>query len=142
MALFERWRPTQKLDYEIPVVLFNNIIPFKGFKCINLFGILFVRKSSQKIFENYPNLPSVKRTLCHEHTHTLQMQEMAYVFFYIWYLIEWFYQLIASCFICKVKAYKMICFEQEAYANQSNYQYNKTRKHYAWVKWLFKYKVA
>lgn len=142
MALFERWRPTQKLDYEIPVVLFNNIIPFKGFKCINLFGILFVRKSSQKIFENYPNLPSVKRTLCHEHTHTLQMREMAYIFFYIWYLIEWFYQLIASCFIHRVKAYKMICFEQEAYANQSNYQYNKARKHYAWVKWLFKYKVA
>ena len=25
-------------------VIYNNIIPFKGFKCINLFGVLFVRK--------------------------------------------------------------------------------------------------
>ena len=49
---------------------------------------------------------------------------------------------IVACFTHKVKAYEMICFEQEAYANQSNYQYNKSRKHYAWVKWLFKYKVA
>ena len=47
MALFERWRPTQKLDYEIPVVLFNNIIPFKGFRCINLFGILFMNDMSE-----------------------------------------------------------------------------------------------
>lgn len=141
MALFERWRPTQELDYEIPVVYFNNIIPFKGFKCINLFGILFVRKSSQEVFEKRPNNISVKRTLCHEYTHTLQMKEMLYIFFYLWYLIEWFYQLIVSCFIHKVKVYKMICFEQEAYANQNDFNYNKNRKHYAWVKYLFKYKV-
>lgn len=26
-------------------IIYNNIIPFKGFKAINLFGILFVRKN-------------------------------------------------------------------------------------------------
>lgn len=25
-------------------IIYNNIIPFKGFKAINLFGVLFVRK--------------------------------------------------------------------------------------------------
>lgn len=25
-------------------VIYNKIIPFKGYKCINLFGVLFVRK--------------------------------------------------------------------------------------------------
>lgn len=26
------------------MVIYNNILPVKGFKCINLFGVLFVRK--------------------------------------------------------------------------------------------------
>jgi len=27
-------------------IIYNNIIPFKGYKGINLFGVLFVRKGS------------------------------------------------------------------------------------------------
>lgn len=27
-------------------IIYNNILPFKGFKCVNLFGILFARKGA------------------------------------------------------------------------------------------------
>jgi len=28
-------------------IIYNNIIPFKGFKAINLFGLIFVRRGSK-----------------------------------------------------------------------------------------------
>ena len=31
-------------------IIYNNIIPFKGFKAMNLFGVLFVRKDAKKNF--------------------------------------------------------------------------------------------
>lgn len=52
-------------------IIYNSIIPFKGFAAINLFGILFVRKGI-KISEEMIN---------HEAIHTSQMKEMLYVFF-------------------------------------------------------------
>ena len=62
-------------------IIINKIIPFKGFKCINLFGILFCRKQLNKIDIN------------HEAIHTKQMQEMLYIPFYIWYVIEYLIKL-------------------------------------------------
>ena len=47
-------------------IIINNILPPKGFKCINLFGILFCRKQLNKIDIN------------HETIHTKQMQELLY----------------------------------------------------------------
>jgi hypothetical protein len=103
----------------------NNIIPFKGFKAINLFGILFVR--------NDANIDEV--TLNHETIHTAQMKELLYVFFYILYLIDWLIGLVAYGFDTK-RAYREICFEKEAYENENNIDYLKTRKHFAFVKYL------
>ena len=57
----------------------NNIIPFKGFLAINLFGILFVRG------DNYIS-PQV---INHEKIHTAQMRELLYIPFYLWYVLEW-----------------------------------------------------
>lgn len=62
----------------------NNIIPFKGYKAVNLFGILFVRGDSV--------IGSVD--INHESIHTAQMKEMLYVFFYLWYGIEWLVRLV------------------------------------------------
>ena len=57
----------------------NKYIPFQGFRAINLFGILFVRG----------NAIINERTVRHEAIHTAQMKEMLYIFFYLWYVIEW-----------------------------------------------------
>ena len=82
----------------------NNIIPFKGFAGINLFGILFVRK----------DVVITERMLNHERIHTAQMKELLFVFFYLWYIIE---SLIRLC-VNRKTAYRNICFETEAYMNQ------------------------
>ncbi len=103
-------------------IIINNIIPFKGFKCINLFGILFCRKQLYKIDIN------------HEAIHTKQMQEMLYIFFYLWYIIEYLIRLIT--YRNTKLAYRNISFEREAYQNQYNLDYLSNRKHYNWFNYL------
>lgn len=108
-------------------VIENTVIPFKGFTAINLFGVLFIRKGVKV---------SV-RMLNHEKIHTAQMKEMLFVFFYLWYFIEWLIRLI----IDRKTAYKSISFEREAYANDE-ISYLPNRKPYEWIKYLSKQKNA
>lgn len=103
-------------------IIINNIIPFKGFKCINLFGILFCRKQLNKIDIN------------HETIHTKQIQELLYIFFYLWYIIEYLIRLVI--YRNTKLAYKNISFEREAYQNQYNLDYLSNRKHYNWFNYL------
>ena len=104
----------------------NKFIPFPGYKCINLFGILFVRENA-KIDEE---------TLVHESIHTAQIKELAYIFFYLWYGIEFLIRWIGTGFSDWDKSYRGISFEREAYSNEDNPDYLKTRKHYAWLKYI------
>lgn len=101
-------------------IIINNILPLKGFKCINLFGILFCRRVLNKIDIN------------HETIHTKQMQELLYIFFYLWYVIEYLVKLII--YRNTKLAYRNISFEREAYQNQYNLDYLNNRKHYSWFK--------
>ena len=106
-------------------VIYNNIIPFRGFTAINLFGFIFARKEYE---------PLAKRTLNHEAIHTEQMKEMLYVFFYLWYVIEWLVRLVQ--YRNARMAYRNISFEREAYMNQGNMGYLQGRGRYAWWKYL------
>ena len=108
------------------VIYRNKYIPFQGFKAINLFGILFVRG----------NAIINEKTIRHEKIHTAQMKEMWYIFFYIWYGIEW---LIRLCIEWNVhKVYRKIGFEREAYDNQNIIDYPEIRQSYSWMKYLHK----
>lgn len=109
-------------------IIYNSIIPFPGFSAINLFGIMFVRNT-------YKGRIS-QTTINHESIHTEQMKELGYVFFYILYFLEWIVRLFTNT----KTAYKSISFEQEAYANQYNYNYLSTRKRYNWFKYWGKQK--
>ena len=102
-------------------IIRNKYIPFQGYKAINLFGILFVRGNA-RISE---------RTIRHEAIHTAQMKEMLYVFFYIWYLIEWVVRLFMEG-----NAYRNISFEREAYSNEDDVLYLESRKRFAWIKYI------
>ena len=106
------------------IVVRNKLIPFKGFKCINICGVLFCR-------ENAVLQPNV---IEHERIHTKQMGDLLYLFplYYLWYIAEW---LIRLCMTRDTKkAYKAILFEQEAYIHEYEIGYHKTRKHFAWLK--------
>ena len=101
-------------------IIYNTLIPFRGFTAINLFGFIFARKECK---------PLGKRTLNHEAIHTAQMKELLYVGFYLWYVIEWFVKL----FIYGKKAYRNISFEREAYAYEGYEGYLSIRKRYNWI---------
>lgn len=107
-------------------IIRNNIIPFKGYKCVNIFGILFVRDDAVMGIVD----------INHEDIHTAQMKEMLYVFFYLWYGIEWLARIVQ--YRNTHTAYRNIGFEREAYANQVNMGYLQGRGRYAWVKYLKK----
>lgn len=98
-------------------IIYNNIVPFKGFLVINLFGVLFVRGTESDV---------TAQVLNHEAIHTAQMKELGYVLFYALYVLEWLYRLSKPG-----NAYRNISFEREAYDNEGNVQYLTTRKPYA-----------
>lgn len=108
-------------------VIYNNLIPFKGFIAINLFGVVFVRNEYKGTLDKH-------NTLDHEAIHTAQMKEMLYVGFYVWYLIEW----IIKLFKYGKEAYYKISFEQEAFDHEHYCWYLKERKKFAWFKYLKK----
>lgn len=106
-------------------IIYNNLIPFKGFAGINLFGVLFVRKG----------VTVNQRMINHEFIHTKQMKELWYIGFYLWYLIEWIIRLFQYK---GHEAYRNICFEREAYDNDFYMYYMISRKPYTFLKYLKK----
>lgn len=127
---------------------YSSWIPFSGFYAINLFGWVIRRnkyKGEELFWVDYN----------HELTHTLQAEDfipnknnkgwrriLGYILFYIVYLIEWSIKGLFSIFtLGKIKAYRSISFEQVAYMNQEDSQYNKTRKRGDWIPYIFTIKI-
>lgn len=106
------------------MIIRNNFLPFKGYKILNLFGILFVRKDA-KVTEYDIN---------HENIHNAQMREMLWIFFYMWYVVEYF--IVRFCHGGQNETYHDVSFEEEAHNNDQDLSYLSKRKHYAWVKYL------
>ena len=104
----------------------NRFIPLKGFKAMNVCGLLFVRKDAYISEE----------TMNHERIHSAQMKELLFVFFYVLYMSEWLIRLI-GCMNLK-KAYRNISFEKEAYTNEDDFEYLKNRSCYASIVYIFK----
>ncbi|MBK5721376.1 hypothetical protein JGH11_10875 [Dysgonomonas sp. Marseille-P4677] len=103
-------------------IIYNNILPFKGYIAINICGILFARRECK---------PLVDWMINHERIHTRQIMELFVVFFYLWYVIEWIIGVIR--YRDKKQAYLNISFEREAYKNQFNLDYLKQRKPYSFT---------
>jgi hypothetical protein len=73
-----------------------------------------------------------QKTINHEKIHWQQQLEMLIIFFYLWYIIEWLIRIFTN----PNNAYKSLSFEREAYGNDDNLDYLKTRKPYAWLKYI------
>lgn len=132
-------------------VIYNNIIPFKGYTAITILPFIFARKSA-KWLKDY--------ALNHESIHLRQQLEVlilsAFIIalliclfnlswwwmlvslfvYYAWYGTEWLIRL-AICHDTHY-AYKNIAFEQEAYINQYDMSYLGNRKLFAWVEYIGK----
>lgn len=85
------------------------------FQAIAIFPFIFVREESK----------TSKVLLNHERIHLRQQLELLIVPSLIWYLIEGVF-----------KDYRQISFEREAFANEKDLNYLKTRKWFAFVKYL------
>lgn len=92
---------------------------------ITLFPFIFIRKPEDK--DN-------KILINHEKIHIRQQIELLVIFFYIWYVVEYYYWLI------KLKnkhlAYMRISFEREAYSNECHLNYLKKRKLWCFFNYL------
>lgn len=103
-------------------VVRNRFIPFGSYYAVNLFGVVFAKGECDPL------------TLNHEYIHTLQMREMLYIPFYIWYVAEWAIRLAMTG--SAGRAYRDICFEREAYRHGSDLSYPRRRRHYAFLRFL------
>ena len=103
------------------LIIHNRLIPFKKYDAINLFGLLFCRKGTTITSD----------LIQHERIHTRQMIEMGFIFFYLFYVIEWLIRIPMQG-----RAYLNISFEREAYQHMDDPNYLIHRKPYAWVKYL------
>lgn len=108
------------------LIIYNKILPFPGYRAINLFGIIFARG----------NKPLSARTITHETIHTKQMLETLIIGFYIWYLLEFLIKLVI-CFNWD-RAYRSVSFEQEAYEFADFSNWPKWRWRWTWSMYVFK----
>lgn len=111
-------------------VLYSKYLPPKGFSAINLFGFFIIRKDHKELIEKYPSIRT--QLLNHESIHTAQMKEMLYIFFYLWYGVEWLIRWVGCGFKAK-KAYRSILFEKEAYKYEKDIEYLQRRKSFSWL---------
>lgn len=115
-------------------IIYNSIIPFKGYCAITVFNCIFARNE-------YKEHGISERTINHESIHMAQSMDFGinfcgYFIFYIWYLLEWIFKLPSALF--GYAPYRSISFEQEAFVNEDNFEYLKNRKRFEWTKYLFK----
>jgi len=118
---------------KIPIIKYNDkfLNAFSWFMSIGgitLFPWIILR-------EKYRDNPRYEehniKVINHESIHIKQQMELLVIPFYVWYIIEWFIRLFF-----KGNAYRNISFEKEAYENESNLEYLKTRKWYSFLKYL------
>lgn len=99
-------------------------VPFGDYVAINLCGVLFA----------HPGVPLTPDLLNHELIHSRQMAEMLIVPFYAMYVAEWLVRWLACGDVHR--AYRSISFEREAYAHESEPQYLRHRRLWAWTRFI------
>ena len=106
------------------------------FTAINLFGCFLVNKQYEKDLKSCP--ATYEKLIRHESIHTAQGKELLWLFFYLFYVLEWLFRLVqyrnaktADGKKDRKAAYRNISFEREVYANETDNQYLKRRKRFA-----------
>ena len=135
-------------------VYFTKNFPFGKFIAISLFGRIYYKdrtgnRRGYMVLRPERYMPMVE----HERTHWMQQKETLIIPFFIIYIIDW----VVKLFTEKGKAYRNVCFEREAYANEDSHDnydvvehekyldfipkkengYLVNRKWFAWVRYIF-----
>jgi uncharacterized protein YjcR len=86
------------------------------------------------IILKYKKLKEDEIIMNHERIHLKQQLELLWLFYFIWYFIEFLIHLIRTRNF--MKAYNAISFEKEAYANEQNLNYLLDRKTWSFLKYF------
>ncbi len=104
------------------IIVWRSLLKNTKISGITLFPLIILR--TQTLRKN-------KVLINHEKIHLRQQLELLVIFFYIWYVIEYYYWYF------KLKnahqAYLAISFEREAYANEHDMEYLKKRKFWSFL---------
>ena len=106
------------------LIVAKYLIP-KGYSGLTVFPFVFVKHSGDKANSFFIN---------HEKIHLRQQLELLILPFFIWYGLEYVFRLFQ--YKNTYLAYKNICFEREAYDNESNLNYLKNRKFFKFIDYL------
>lgn len=106
------------------IVIFKYLIP-KKYSGLTVFPFIFLK-----------NKKSIEDTcfLNHEKIYLKQQAELLWIFFFVWYSIEYGVQILQ--YKNHDAAYKNINFEKEAYKNEQDLNYLEFRKTFAFLKYL------
>lgn len=106
------------------IIVTSKYLIQNGIRGLTLFPFIFVSENADLDDEILIN---------HEKIHIQQQKELLVLPFYIWYLIN--FGILFLKFKNKNLAYRNICFEKEAYANERNLHYLKNRKFWNFFKY-------
>lgn len=100
---------------------------------INLVNTIYFRQKTYDYVMDYINKNNkIPVLLNHEYIHTPQWKELYIIGFLLLYIFEYIFKF----FRYGTDAYYNISLEREAYQNDNNLEYLKTRKKYAFAKYI------
>nr|WP_249684741.1 hypothetical protein [Flavobacterium sp. CYK-55] len=105
------------------ILIVSKFLVPKGYRALTVFPFVFLRENGAK---------DDAVLLNHEQIHLAQQKELLLVGFLIWYSLDYLLNLLR--YKNHKKAYKNIVFEREAYAEEKNFDYLKSRKFWFFLK--------
>ena len=106
------------------ILILKYIIP-KNYTGLAIYPFIFLKNKALSDNEVLIN---------HERIHLKQQIELLWIFFFIWYIIEFIIRLVY--YRNWKKAYRNISFEREAYQNEFDLDYLKYRKFWDFLKYI------
>jgi hypothetical protein len=106
------------------LIITKYLIP-RGFRGITTFPFIFIRYPADKENRVFIN---------HEKIHLRQQLELLVLPFFIWYILEYLVRFVQ--YKNRDLAYRNISFEREAYSNETNIGYLKSRPVFKFRKYL------
>lgn len=111
------------------IIVSKFLVP-RGYTGMTIFPFIFLKNKGLK---------HSKTLINHEKIHLRQQLELLILPFYIWYVLEFLirYYQHKNWFL----AYKNLSFEREAYCNDTNLEYLKSRPFWQFLKYLSKHEI-
>jgi len=108
------------------LIVFKYLTP-RGFRGLTFYPFVFLADKDDKLNKVFIN---------HEKIHIRQQLELLILPFYLWYFVEYLFRLIQ--FKDRKEAYFNISFEREAYSNEKDLNYLKSRSFWRFLKYVKK----